>query len=446
MPDRAPFALRKGIIMKLKFIACVVAAACAHSAFALDALVTKSIQDGSLANSHVVYLSGASGLKASVPLALAKLCSDSVTAFTYSADASNVRAYSCTIKSVAALAAEGITGLDSWATHKVLLGLSVQNGSFTAILSQDGAAANQNQQVDFSSVTSAATTSVTTAFKKQTIGGFMDVNPELFAGLSVPAGVNYTTTTVAAGQSFGVAVSPSLYTALQTAQGITGCLNNLSPACQPSITKGQYASLIAQANAGYIADWSVLGLSDAQPVNICRRVSTSGTQAASNNYFLGKGCSTGGQEPSALADNNPGVYNVSEGSGTGNAVTCLSSATNFAIGVLSAENASASSVWRFVKLDGVPVYDGVKARQSAIDQKYDFSYEFVFVTANAASAVQKSFVAALGTAVSDPTITDLVGIYVAPGNVAGKLNADLPGQVSKAFRNGNVCQPSLYAF
>ncbi|MEC5386785.1 hypothetical protein VVD49_13705 [Uliginosibacterium sp. H3] len=435
--------------MKIKFIALALAAFGAQSAFALDALVTKSIQDGTLANSHVVYLSGASALKASVPLALAKLCSDSVTAFTYASDASNVRAYSCTIKSTAALAAEGITGLDGWATHKLLLGLSVQNGSLTAILSQDTAAANQNQQVDFSSVTTAATSSVTTAFKKQTIGGFLDVNPELFS--TVLAGypslsVSYATTPVAAGQSFGIAVSPSLYTALQTAQGITGCTNNLSPACQPSISKGQYASLIASVNAGYISDWSVLGLSDAKAVNICRRVSTSGTQAASNNYFLGKGCSFGGQDPSSLADSSAGVYNVSEGSGTGNAVTCLSDATNFAIGVLSAENASASSVWRFVKLDGVPVYDGVKARQTSIDQKYDFSYEFVYVTRNSASAVEKSLLAALGTAVSDPTITDLVGIYVAPGNVAGKVNADLPLQVAKATRGGNVCQPSLYAF
>ena len=459
--------------MKMKFIAVAVAATCAQSAFALDALVTKSIQNGTLANSHAVYMSGASALKKSVPLAFAKLCSDAVTTFNSSADASNVFAYSCTIKSVAQLAAENISGLDAWATHKVLLGLSVQNGSLTAVLGQnasdlvlaDGTTHAQNLQINFANVTSAATTTIADTVRKQTIGGFMDVNPELFsdviAGVS-GLSVSYTTTPAAAGQLFGIAVSPKLYTALQLSQGLIGgtvaaptgaCVSNKSLACQPSITKGQYASLIAQQNAGFIADFSALGTS-VSPVNLCRRVQTSGTQAGSNNFFLGKGCSTGGVLPAALADASAGVFNISEGSGTGNAVSCLSDSTvgkEYAIGVLSAENASASSVWSFIKLDGVGFYDGSettpgKSRQAAIDQKYDYAYEFVTVTRNSASAQEQALLAGISSAISDPTITDLVGIYVAPGNAAGKTNVDLPSQVSKASRSGNACSPSLFVF
>ncbi|GAB2882932.1 hypothetical protein GCM10027046_09150 [Uliginosibacterium flavum] len=439
--------------MKLKFIAVAVAAIAAQSAFALTPLQTKAVQinfQNGVANNHVVYLSGASALAKSVPGALAKLCSDSVTTFT-NAD-SNIKAYSCTVGGAVPVAGMAVGS-------KLLVGLSVSEGSFSGVLSQNatnftydigaGVKNVQNNQIDFSAVASDAATLIPAVFRKQTAGGFLDVEPRLFDDLvSNPAlaalNVSYTTTPVAAGQSFGVAVSPALYAALQVAQGITCAAGDYSVACQPSISKGQYASLVAQSNAGFIADWSVLGLSDAQPVNLCRRVATSGTQAASNAFFLGKGCSSAAFDPSAAADQNAGTFNIVENSGSSNVATCLSNASNFAIGVISAENALATTTWKFVKLDGVAVWDGVKARQNTIDQKYDFAFEFVTATRNSASAASQGLIAALGTAIADPLVTDLTGIFIVPG--AAGINADAPGKIAKATTGGNSCAAPLYYF
>lgn len=442
--------------MKIKFIAAAVAAIAAQSAFALTPAQTQQVQidfQNGVAGNHVVYLSGASALAKSVPGALAKLCSDTVTVFN-STD-SNVKAYSCTVGG-----AVPVAGMN--AGDKLLVGLSVSEGSFSAVLSQNasnfgydigaGTKQVQNNQINFSNLTVNGSGQYTTLFRKQTAGGFLDVEPRLFDDLiGNPAlsalSVDYGTTPVAAAQAFGVAVSPALYAALQDAQGLIagGCAaGDYSVDCQPSISKAQYASIVANTNAGYIADWSVLGLADAQPVNLCRRVATSGTQAASNAFFLGKGCSVAAFEPTAASDSNPGVFNIVENSGSSNVATCLSNASNFAIGVISAENAAASTTWKFVKLDGVALWDGVKARQNAIDQKYAFAFEFVTATRNSASAAEQGLIAALGTAIADPAVTDLTGIMIAPG--AAGINADAPTKIAKGTTGGNSCAPSLYYY
>ncbi|GAA5163594.1 hypothetical protein [Viridibacterium curvum] len=452
--------------MKIKFIAAAIAAVCAQSSFALDFAATKAVQlafEAGTAGNHVVYLTGASALRASVPGALQKICAAG-TFTQFDGSDSNIKAYSCTIGST--LVPAGMAAGD-----KLLVGLSVSEGSFSAVISQNatnftydfgaGTKNAQNNQLNFN--TTAFTN--TSVFRKQSAGGFMDVQPTLFSNLAeaLPSlNVSYTTTPVAAGQAFGVAVSPALYKALQHAQNLTtaeggACAeNNYSAACQPSISKTQYASLVSQGNAGYIADWSILGVTGGTPVNLCRRVATSGTQAASNAFFLGKGCSVGSVEPSGAAENNPGVFNIVENSGSSNVATCLYDSaaadkeTKFAIGVISAENAAATTAWRFVKLDGVSLFEGVaggKARQNAIDMKYAFHFEFQTVTRNSASAAAQGLIAALGSAISDPTLTDLTGITIAPGlNAAGEFNADKPTLIQKASTGGNSCAAATYVF
>lgn len=450
--------------MKLKFIACAVAAVCAQSAFALDFTATKAIQvafeAGSTTN-HVVYLTGASALAKSVPGALDKICAAG-TRTTFVSTDSNVNAYSCTIG--ATVVPAGMAAGD-----KLLMGLSVSEGSFSGVISQTSANFTYNfgagvknawnNQIDFATATAAPSATSAVLIRRRSAGGFMDVQPALFSDLAAalpsldanPS--NYTETPVAAGQAFGVAVSPALYSALQTAQGLIagGCAaGSYTAACQPSITKGQYASLIAQSNAGAISNWSSLGLSDVQAVNICRRVPTSGTQASSNAFFLGKGCSSGGASPSTAADSTAGSYVVSELSGSSNVATCLSNASNFAIGVISAENALATTTWKFVKLDGVALFEGVvggKARQAAIDQKYAFHFEFVTVSRNSANAASQGLIAALGSTISDPTLTDLTGITIVPGvNAAFEVNADKPALIQKATTGGQSCAPALYFY
>ncbi|MFX4865059.1 hypothetical protein ABTB62_19960, partial [Acinetobacter baumannii] len=82
----------------------------------------------------------------------------------------------------------------------------------------------------------------------------------------------------------GVAVSPDLYTALQAAQGLTGCgVDSLTQACQPTITKAQYTSIVSDSfNTAKQDINATLGVGNAgDKLTVCRRVSTSGTQASS---------------------------------------------------------------------------------------------------------------------------------------------------------------------
>lgn len=100
-------------------------------------------------------------------------------------------------------------------------------------------------------------------------------------------------------QSFGVAVSPLLYSALQTAQGLT---NDATAANQPSISSASYASLvskggnIANVNA-FIAANAKVGITPATVTGqllLARRDDLSGTQAVSNIFFVNGQC--GGNE------------------------------------------------------------------------------------------------------------------------------------------------------
>ncbi|MBK7767150.1 MAG: hypothetical protein IPI44_14240 [Sulfuritalea sp.] len=89
-------------------------------------------------------------------------------------------------------------------------------------------------------------------------GGFSDVEKQLWIDAfdAVPvtdfAVTDVVVTPVAAGQPFSIAVSRPLYKAMQDAQGITGTgapacdENNQAARCQPSITKRQYASVVAK--------------------------------------------------------------------------------------------------------------------------------------------------------------------------------------------------------
>ncbi|MBQ0928942.1 hypothetical protein [Ideonella alba] len=167
--------------------------------------------------------------------------------------------------------------------------------------------------------------------------------------------------TAALGQTaFGVAVSPALYAKLQAAQGTTGV---------PTVGRAQVAAVLAgyvRAAAGY-AGWSALTgdvADDAKTVVICRRTAGSGTQAASNAFFLEVGAltdtATGMLEPlttatapvNAFDTSIPGV-SVYHGSGTGNVLTCLTTnpGSAYALGVVTGERDDSATTWKFVKID-----------------------------------------------------------------------------------------------
>lgn len=455
--------------MKMKLIAAAVSLIAAAPAFALNPTLTAA----AITAGNVVRASGASAPTNIVFRGFQGLCKAG-TLDTYSNKTvaaaikpgssawGNFLAYSCTIPS-------GTAGFA--ADTNVAFLHTVDGGSINSLY---GMSTDASQQVRFitdaltSCVDSNMTETDTSAkiyhkcaiAKKQSHGGFSDVEKQMWTTLfntNPPIGVNVadvTVTAVPAGQAFGVAVSKALYEALQLAQGLTGCTgDNVTEACQPNITKRDYASIVnASPFSVTKADWSFLVPTSTQKVHLCRRADTSGTQASSNVYFLGNPCSsfeeqTGKRNPATVADSDVG-FQVYDLAGTGDAKKCLSgdyvgyttTASDFSIGVVSAENkptvpATLGGVdgdsWRFVKLDGVSIYDGVGSRANVLNGKYDFAFELVLhthptITSTVANNVMTEVAAYLGNA-SAPAIDGLYRIADAKGT-----------------RGGNSCQPFAY--
>lgn len=185
-------------------------------------------------------------------------------------------------------------------------------------------------------------------------------------------------------QGFGVAVSASLYNALINANNAAGIA--LVNGTQPSIRKADYTSLTAKTGLIKSAAKLLNNASDTTPLELARRVAYSGTQAASQLYFLA--AKTGGEAvPTTTADSVAGVLTVTENSSTGNVKTKLNSATAYVIGVMSLENVpSGTDTWKWVAIDGKSpnlAYDLADSttktdpyqRQNLASGSYDFGYQ-----------------------------------------------------------------------
>jgi hypothetical protein len=253
-------------------------------------------------------------------------------------------------------------------------------------------------------------------------GGFSDVEASLFSlDLKPTVGIE---TDLKVNQTFGVVVTPQLYRALQTAQGLTDVdADTYLPANAPNITSQQYTQLIRSSTQH--TNWESLLPSDANKLNavkILRRTSASGTQAASNSFFLQNPCANakplGKLTPSGVADNDPGVYEVSESTSTGNLKiafkAAVDSANKYAIGVMSLENnyaseTTANSYYRFVKLDGVhPEANGdTYATANSMNGQYKFFMAMKSFIANSqASTYGATLISEIGAALSTPALAD----------------------------------------
>ena len=187
---------------------------------------------------------------------------------------------------------------------------------------------------------SGADNGCTTADFQQNVvptGGVADVEANLLR--TVPGGGTLSSTeigTFLAGSPgldvvWGVAVTKNLFYALQTAEHLTdgtvaGCTtaNNDSPACAPSLSKMQVASLLLGANSSGGANlltWNqITGLNNTSDNNvyICRRDVGSGTEASFEAYFLGARC---GSSSEAMSTQD-GQFTIESASG-GNLEKCL---------------------------------------------------------------------------------------------------------------------------
>ena len=383
------------------------------------------------AQAATVYLAGASATAANYRSALTSLCSGTATTYTNTSD-SNKFAVKCSVNF------NGIPGVDA-------VSFNVSGGSFTAITTSAGNATDVFVDVAATNPNTALTA------PRKSEGGFLDIDAAAFPASELAnAGLSAAPATQAAAfsQVFGVAVSPDLYTALQTAQGLTGCgIDSLSAACQPSISKAQYTSIVSESfNTAKQEINTILGVgNNGDLLTVCRRVSTSGTQASSNQYFLnayigGDGAAAGALAPAGLPDYSPAntgltSFDVQEGAGTGNARTCLSNA-GYALGVLSLENAvdlttraggqRADRKFRFVKINGVAAYDGANNTATAKAGQYDFWFtsQKYGHTANG-TAVVNAIDAKLGT-------VNLPGLF---GNDLADAKAKRTSNTSPVFFN-----------
>lgn len=261
------------------------------------------------------------------------------------------------------------------------------------------------------------------------------------------------------GQGFGLATSYPLYFQMQKKDIAKGKIAascddapasstspNLTAACQPNATRQEYSSVVS---AGGVTnkDASLFGAPAGSVLKVERRVGTSGTQSSSNAFFLSTPCSSlGGLSPAGTntagtTSFNAGKVLVRSNNGSGDVKTQLTNASTageYAIGLLSLENVpSATEKFAFVKVNSVSPNIDAKQRQTAIDGDYELWYELVAFTASSAPAEAADLINGTVTALGDPTVTDLTGLFVT--RAAGVTGAN----VSKGAKQGNACAPAI---
>ncbi|GEM_PF-1555827 len=500
--------------MKLTKIALAVAAlAAAPSAFAavgsLQALY-------GVVPANTVYVSGASALSGSFANVVAANCTGGST---------NVK--SLTISKTPSTPATGSTS-DGRVTVCTTSSTDGQfagpfavvkrdtNGSFDGV----GPVIDQSGLTKWADVANCDSATLQCGLDSSTVriphAGLTDVDTNVWVGmantgaLSIPVTNPATTGTVLnggfAGQGFGVMVTESLYNAMMAKQvaegrlpvaaGTASCVaGNFTPgACQPSISKEEYAAIVDGNNFNYLSNGALSG--DTGVVNLCRRVETSGTQATSNVYFLNNSCGnanpTGGfkmpkavdlaNSPTAVTfstsklpvadkvtgnyDDFGGAFGLFEGSGTGDARNCViyrNSGKNpnnvadtlgtYAAGWISLENAPAAG-WKLVKLDGVSPNavqvavandtdgnpDGWMAdtnqRTNVVKGYYDAAPELEMLWPS--TTPYSTFLTSLKNTFADPALVSLRGVFQANGLFTHAGNET---KVHKGTRNGNFCAP-----
>jgi hypothetical protein len=462
--------------MKVKVLALAIAALSAGAANAYTNDATN------------VHLTGASAIRNNVAAAIKKMCVNdalgTLTVFKQGSSTSslaNQMAYVCSVP----MASTTITKIYHTTT----------GGSLNSILGMSNDVAKKQIPVDIASAACAAPVAGTGALAGFSVrancavdaapaasnGGFSDVEFKPVReqvdilttstdGFTID---DVTETPTLVGQAFGVAVSESMYKGLQAAQGLisASCVaGNPTPACQPSLSRADLASLLNNnLSAAPKQGAQALGLTSGAAIEYARRVTTSGTQSGAQVYFLGKGCLTGdnGGNFVVIGDEvavgvtksyNGGKFLVSANSGTSDVITKLGGA-GYVFGIVSAENRAPATTtgWKFVKLNGVAISDGTASglnKQNAIDGKYDYFVEAVAYkgpstkTDSAEGAVIDGIVAELAKTVADGG-PETVGMFILPDNVAGYDHATYPTEVSGFTRGGsapNSCQPVARPF
>jgi len=436
---------------------------------------------------NVFYMSGASAQTPGLAKTLVSFCSGAMETYSVGTSATNSFVYYC--PSAKATTASGVsTGFTAGA--KFLVHKMDQGGSFNGV----GPVAPAGSLVGFPAFGNhlACTATVSPVLNAGLIAGTQAGNcangtagairPQL--GLSdVPKSIwaargqlnavdNASLNAIGgfAGQGFGVAVSKSLLNDLQRDQGLV--VDGVGQANVPSLSTNQYAA-IAQAKAdGGV--WDILfpnsaklvangsaALTTAWPpatqLTLHRRVGTSGTQAASDVYFLNNPCLSsstlgGNITPTAGAAADVAAtyadtafytstvnFLVNERSSTGGVRTGLAAA-GYALGVLSLENLEVNigGGAKYVKINGVsPTVDALQ-KANLVNGTYDFAYELELLTAKPAAANVATLATALSKELANGNV-GTAGIYSDPN--AGFF---VEGETSHYTRGNNACRKATW--
>jgi len=346
--------------------------------------------------------------------------------------------------------------------------------------------------------------------------GISDLEPAAFKGPNVPSfpqdpdaasyppdglsesQISALTVTPVVQTVFAVAVSSTLYNEMFAKQGL-GLITNPRTAalctiadfndtvCVPSIGYAEARTYFG----GLATDWRVLVRSadplTRSPINVCRRVNGSGTQAASNVHLLQLGCNNAGllTPPADFSYSNPAVAQTSvqdtaaqltayltanitgnvaqpagtpsnvfvfEGPSNGDVVNCLNRASTvagYAIGHVSRENVPGAGNWRHIRLEGaLPLRDNLKAGQ------YDYAFEstvqwvtstFAALPANTRNLTQgltNNF--RLPASLQASLTTSANGVAALPDSYAGDFGTGTAAEIafgSRVSRGGNSCTP-----
>jgi hypothetical protein len=270
-------------------------------------------------------------------------------------------------------------------------------------------------------------------------------------------------------QGFGVAVSPLMYKALQSKDvtagriastcndeviaGTNGSTQGATGACQPSISRADYASIITGQFKNIDALTGNGNTTD--PLYLARRVVFSGTQSASNIAFANQ---AGYNAKTALNTMAPikaaGTFAltgsatlvVTEGAGTGDVLNQLRNnggTATFAIGVVSLENLYSTTVNTssglrgalYVKVDGMsPNYTCTNTTTCTLDTTareslksgYPLAFEAVTVQSSTLAAPYSTIAGLITNGLKDAALSNLAGMAYytdSTGSNASRLTA-----------------------
>jgi hypothetical protein len=182
---------------------------------------------------------------------------------------------------------------------------------------------------------------------------------------------NFTQTPLAL-QGFGLAVNWAMYKALQDAQVTAGTLassctvddaSRILPSCQPNVRSTDYATLVKATGTKTAAIFGLTVSTEAPAstkLTLVRRDDASGTQSASNIYFLNNPCNTattlGGGVPVLDTESSNDNFAMTKKATSGLVRTALdgTATAGYAIGAAGLQaRAIAANTWNFVKINGM---------------------------------------------------------------------------------------------